>query len=159
MITVIFFTCTYLVYVVLMNFLIAAMGDTFERVSGRKMEFSQKNRAHLLMEAKASIPGIVCRRFFNEDKDRFLFVCEMAHEANSWSGFSSGIKRKILKSEMKTQKRMEEVENKLERKLEEVENKLERKLEDLDTKFDQLMQLLNTQHQATRDEQPELLEA
>ena len=83
----------------------------------------------------------------------------MVNEAVRWSGFSGGIKRKILKSEKNTQKRLVEVENKLERKLEEVENKLERKLEDLDTKFDQIMQLLNTQHQATRDEQPTLLEA
>jgi hypothetical protein len=169
MITVIFFTCTYLVYVVLMNFLIAAMGDTFERVSERREEYAQKNRAHLLLEAKASIPGYVCRHFLHDDNSRFLFVCEMVNEAVRWSGFSSGIKRKILKSELKTQKRLEEVENKLERKLEEVENKLEKKLEDLDTrfdklealdtKFDQLMQLLNTQHQAQRDEQPKLLEA
>ena len=74
-----------------MNFLIAVMGDTFERVTEQKSVLSTRSRAQRLLELQACLPAWVLRRL----TPRFLIICEACTEAESWSGFSGEIKRAV----------------------------------------------------------------
>merc|ERR1711871_823802 len=106
----IFSACSYLMNVVLMNFLIAIMGDTFERVMEQREVLALKNKAKLLLQVRASIPYPVRVRFLDflllkkEDeaddapKKRFLFVSEPSKGPAMWSGFFGGIKSQVEKN-------------------------------------------------------------
>ena len=74
-----------------MNFLIAIMGDTFERVTEQKSVLSTRSRAQRLLELQACLPAWVLRRL----TPRFLIICEACAEAGSWSGFSGEIKKDL----------------------------------------------------------------
>jgi hypothetical protein len=67
-----FLMCTYVMNMVLMNFLIAVMGDTFERVTEQKEVLALKNKAQAIMEVDAYIPTCVSGRA----TPRNLLVCE-----------------------------------------------------------------------------------
>ena len=74
-----------------MNFLIAIMGDTFERVTEQKSVLATRSRAQRLLELQACLPAWVLRRL----TPRFLIICEACAEAGSWSGFSGEIKKDV----------------------------------------------------------------
>ena len=68
----IFLMCTYVMNMVLMNFLIAVMGDTFERVTEQKEVLALRNKAQAILEVDAYIPSWVSGRA----TPRNLLVCE-----------------------------------------------------------------------------------
>ena len=92
-----------------MNFLIAVMGDTFERVTEQKEVLALRNKAQAIMEVDAYIPSWVSGRA----TPRNLLVCEAKDEAERWSGFSGEIKREVKKLEDKLQHVQEQLEDKL----------------------------------------------
>ena len=116
----IFVTGLYVVNMVMMNFLIAVMGDTFERVQEQEQVLALKNRAVRLLEVNAYIPGWVSGRL----TPRFLLVCEAVNETEPWSGFSGEIKREVRRLEAQLSEQQKSLENKLSHQQKSVENKL-----------------------------------
>ena len=60
-----------------MNFLIAVMGDTFERVTEQKDILALRNKAQALLEVDAYVPNWMSGRA----NPRILMVCEAIKEA------------------------------------------------------------------------------
>jgi hypothetical protein len=104
----IYLVFVYFAHVVMMNFLIAVMGDTFERVAEQKKVLGLRSAAQTLLEVRAHIPADLIRRFSSllspfffpaHEKRPFLYVCEPTARVRSeeWSGFSGEIKKKVDK--------------------------------------------------------------
>ena len=86
--------------VVLMNFIIADMGSTYERVKERSNVTKMKERVGLLLEAERCIsfaaPQLLGHRAFGE----YLFICTKATQhddgtQDSWDSFTGSIKNKL----------------------------------------------------------------
>ena len=92
-----------------MNFLIAVMGDTFERVTEQKEILALRNKARALLEVDAYFPNWMSGR----ETPRNLLVCEATNEAARWSGFSGEIKREVKRLEDKLQDQQMELKAQL----------------------------------------------
>lgn len=80
--------------VILLNFLIAVISQTYERVSGSKDNYTYKDRAEMNKECSIilkalSYQGEVKMIVFSEDKNIW------SQENNVWSGFVESIRRAI----------------------------------------------------------------
>ena len=155
----IFVTGLYIVNMVMMNFLIAVMGDTFERVQEQEQVLALKNRAVRLLEVNAYCPGWVSGR----STPRFLLVCEAVNETEPWSGFSGEIKREVKRLEVQLSELQGSLENKLrnqhdslaklskqqeslENKLSDQQQSLENKLKEQQKALENLANLLTSFH-------------
>ena len=90
-----------------MNFLIAVMGDTFERVTEQKEILALRKKARALLEVDAYFPNWMNGRA----TPRNLLVCEATNEAARWSGFSGEIKREVKRLEDKLQDKLQNMQN------------------------------------------------
>ena len=86
--------------VVLMNFIIADMGSTYERVKERSNVTKMKERVGLLLEAERCIsfaaPQLLGHRAFGA----YLFICTKATQhddgtQDAWDSFTGSIKNKL----------------------------------------------------------------
>jgi len=109
---VIFLLCLYLVNIVMMNFLIASMGDTFERVTEQKEILALRNKAELLLEVNSYFPS------WMNGRSNFLLVCVTVNEAVRWSswagnavdqwrGYSGDVKRELRAMQAQFEKSLE----------------------------------------------------
>jgi hypothetical protein len=126
----IFSVCLYLVNIVMMNFLIAVMGDTFERVTEQREILALRNKALLLLEVNAFFPTWLSGR----TKPRFLSVCVESNEAKrwrdwpansaeNWSGFTGDLKRE-MRTILTEQKSMQAEQKSLQDKIDEIQKSL-----------------------------------
>ena len=86
--------------VVLMNFIIADMGSTYERVKERSNVTKLKERVGLLLEAERCISFAAPRRFWHRVFGEYLFICTKATQhddgtQDSWDSFTGSIKNKL----------------------------------------------------------------
>ena len=148
----IFVAGLYIVNMVMMNFLIAVMGDTFERVQEQEQVLALKNRAVRLLEVNAYCPGWVSGR----STPRFLLVCEAVNATEPWSGFSGEIKREVRRleekveayrmSSEKAQAQLSEQQKSFENKLIEQQKSLENKLSEQQQALENISNLLTSFH-------------
>ena len=115
--------------VVLMNFIIADMGSTYERVKERSNVTKLKERAGLLLEAERCISFVAPRHFWDRVFGEYLFVCTKATQhddgtQDSWDSFTGSIKNKL-----------DEVQRSLS---EELRHRQEKTLERIEQMFDSL---------------------
>ena len=83
-----------------MNFIIADMGSTYERVKERSNVTKLKERVGLLLEAERCISFVAPRRFWNSVFGEYLFICTKATEHDDgnqdvWDSFTGSIKNKL----------------------------------------------------------------
>ena len=86
--------------VVLMNFIIADMGSTYERVKERSNVTKLKERVGLLLEAERCISFVAPRHFWHHVFGEYLFICTKATQhddgtQDSWDSFTGSIKNKL----------------------------------------------------------------
>ena len=103
--------------VVLMNFIIADMGSTYERVKERSSVTKLKERVDLLLEAERCISSIAPRLFWKWDPfGDYLFICTKAtqkddgNQEDSWDSFTGSIKAKIERAQTKIEERISKME-------------------------------------------------
>ena len=89
----IFFVFSFIGSVVMMNFIVAVMGDTFERVQERQRVLAIKERAALVQDVDSCLPTTLLRRL----NPRFVLYCTPATDAQqeAWSGFFGEIKKEV----------------------------------------------------------------
>ena len=92
--------------VVLMNFIIADMGSTYERVKERSSVTKVKERVALLLEAERCISFAAPRRFWHRVFGEYLFICTKATQhddgtQDSWDSFTGSIKKGLAKFQQK----------------------------------------------------------
>ena len=94
----VFFAFSFVGSVVMMNFIIAVMGDTFERVQERAHVLAIKERALLVQDVDSCLPSSVLRSL----NPRFVLYSRPVRSAGSlkrehteWTGFFGEIKREI----------------------------------------------------------------
>ena len=129
----------------MMNFLIAVMGDTFERVTEQAEVLAWKNKALRLLEVNAYCPAWLSGR----GTPRFLLVCEAVNGTEPWSGFSGEIKREVKKLEEKVQAQLSDQQKSHENKQMSIENKLmsiENKLSEQQKALEKIANLLTSSH-------------
>jgi hypothetical protein len=135
----VFIMCTYVMNMVLMNFLIAVMGDTFERVTEQKEILALRNKAQGLLEVDAYFPSWASGRA----TPRSLLVCEAMNEAARWSGFSGEIKRELKRLEDKMLKGQAQSDDKFSL-LQKVQAQLDDKLTSLEDKLQNIAEMLKS---------------
>ena len=86
--------------VVLMNFIIADMGSTYERVKERSNVTKLKERVGLLLEAERCISFVAPRHFWHRMFGEYLFICTKATQhddgtQDAWDSFTGSIKNKL----------------------------------------------------------------
>ena len=106
--------------VVLMNFVIADMGSTYERVKERSTVVRRKELVGLLLEAERiiSIPA-AGRRFLDRVLGEYLFICMKATQrddsaVDAWDSFTGSIKNHTHAVEKRLTEGMRKIEGKME---------------------------------------------
>ena len=121
--------------VVLMNFVIADMGSTYERVKERSTVVRRKELVGLLLEAERiiSIPA-AGRRFLDRVLGEYLFICMKATQrddsaVDAWDSFTGSIKNHTNAVEKRLTDGMSEKLRKLDERQQKTEDAL-RQLQD-----------------------------
>ena len=138
--------------VVLMNFIIADMGSTYERVKERSNVTKMKERVGLLLEAERCIsfaaPQLLGHRAFGA----YLFICTKATQhddgtQDAWDSFTGSIKNKLNAVQRGLSDELRQMRDRQEKELNEVKSSV-RSVEDGQKKMAEMLASLDAQLKA-----------
>lgn len=134
----------FLISIVLLNMLIAIMGDSYDKVQDRKILTDSQERVEMILEST------VLMKFFKkrpeEEREGYLLFCEVLEEDDNddevlteeWEGKINALKKMIRQNAQDLAKSNQELEAKFEAQLSKSNQELEAKFEaKLETKLSQ----------------------
>lgn len=143
----------FLLSVVLLNLLIAIMGDSYDKVQERRILTDSKERIEMILESTLLV------RFFlkgREEREGYLIFCEPVDSgdddgdqlmtSDEWEGKINVLKKMIKQSEKDISKHFEQKVNRLEQKTDDLAKEFTNKMANLEKIMENVASMLMQAH-------------